>query len=100
MTLLPVKNTVCRAPPTVKEIASGAYPYYRPLYVAFKSGLDSRTDEFVEWLLNDRGQGIIEEQGTVTLAQGAKLAKRYQHYRNTSLIINFEALQAGAQDGL
>ena len=84
--------------PTVKGIASGAYPYYRPLYVAFKPGLNSRADEFVEWLLSDSGQGIIEEQGTVTLAQGALLAKRYQHYRNTSLIVNFEALQAGAQN--
>jgi phosphate transport system substrate-binding protein len=83
--------------PTVKEIASGAYPYYRPLFVAFKSGLDSRTDKFVEWLLSDRGQGIIEEQGTVTLAQGALLANRYEHYGNTSLIVNFEALQARAQ---
>jgi len=83
--------------PTVKEIASGAYPYYRPLYVAFKPGLDSRTDEFVEWLLSDRGQGIIEEQGTVTLAQGALLAKRYEYFGNTSLIVNFEALQARAQ---
>jgi phosphate transport system substrate-binding protein len=84
-------------PPTVKEIASGAYPYYRPLYVAFKSGLDSRTDEFVEWLLSDRGQGVIEEQGTVTLAQGALLAKRYEYFGDTSLIVNFEALQARGQ---
>jgi phosphate transport system substrate-binding protein len=83
--------------PTVNEIASGAYPYYRPLYVAFKPGLKSRTDEFVEWLLGDRGQGIIEEQGTVNLAQGASLAKRYEHFGNTSLIVNFEALQARAQ---
>jgi phosphate transport system substrate-binding protein len=83
--------------PTVKGIASGAYPYYRPLYVAFKSGLDSRTDEFVEWLLSDRGQGIIEEQGTVTLAQGALLARRYEYFGNTSLIVNFEAIQARAQ---
>jgi hypothetical protein len=51
----------------------------------------------VEWLLSDRGQGIIEEQGTVTLAQGALLAKRYEYFGNTSLIVNFEALQARVQ---
>ncbi len=83
--------------PTVKGIASGAYPYYRPLYIAFKSGLNSRADDFVEWLLSDRGQGIIEEQGTVTLAQGALLTKRYEHFGDTSLIVNFGALQARAQ---
>jgi phosphate transport system substrate-binding protein len=82
--------------PTAKRIIAGEYPYYRPLYVAFKPGIDSRTDAFVEWLLDDEGQGIIEAQGTITLAQGALLAARYQHYRNPSLIVNFEALQAGA----
>ena len=83
--------------PTANRITSAEYPYYRPLYVAFKPGIDSRTDAFVEWLLDEKGQGIIEEQGTITLAQGALLAKQYQHYRNPSLIINFDALQAGAQ---
>ncbi len=84
--------------PTEKRITAGEYPYYRPLYVAFKPGVDNRTDAFVEWLLDDAGQAIIEEQGTITLAQGVLLAERYQYYRNPSLIINFETLHAGAQN--
>jgi phosphate transport system substrate-binding protein len=84
--------------PTVGAISSGAYPYYRPLYIAFKPGGSDRADDFVTWLLSEKGQTIIAEQGTVTLAEGTLLAKRYGHYRNTSLIINFDALQDTAQN--
>jgi phosphate transport system substrate-binding protein len=78
--------------PTAEAISSGAYPYYRPLYIAFKPGVDARADAFVSWFLDDKGQGVIRSQGTVTLAQGALLASRYEHFRNTSLIVNFDTL--------
>ena len=85
--------------PTPKNIASGEYPYYRPLYVAYRPGQNRKVDAFVKWLLGEQGQAVIERQKTVTLKQGARLTKSYAHFGNTRQISNYAALLEMAQRG-
>jgi phosphate transport system substrate-binding protein len=83
--------------PTVENISNGAYPYFRPLYIAFKPELNQEAGRFVEWILGDRGQAIVKAQGAVTLAQGVGLAAKYAHFGDTSLIHNYESLMERAR---
>lgn len=78
--------------PTPENIASGAYPYFRPLYIAYKPASNPGAAEFVAWLLSDRGQAVVGECGTVTVAQGARLAKMYKYYEDVRQIANFATL--------
>lgn len=81
-----------------KVIANGEYPYYRPLYIAYRPGASQKADQFVAWLLSDKGQAIIEQQKTVTLLQGARLTRTFAHFGNTKQISNYEALLKLADD--
>ena len=76
--------------PSVENIASGAYPYYRPLYIAFVRGRNPHADRFVRWLIGPRGQKTIESQQTVTLYQGRQLAKRCEALPKSAF--NFDQL--------
>ncbi len=77
--------------PTVENIASGAYPYFRPLYLAYKPS-NKAAAKFVEWLLSPAGQQVVAEEGTVTLEQGARLAGMYAHFEGVSQIVNHAML--------
>ena len=78
--------------PTAENIGSGAYPYYRPLYVAHPPRVNQTTKGFVEWLISPDGQSVVESQGTVTLAQGSTLVSSYKHFENPGIITNYEVL--------
>ncbi len=78
--------------PTVENIASGAYPYFRPLYIAYKPDKDPAAARFVAWLLSKPGQAEVEAQGTVTLRQGARLMARFAHFDAKPQIVNYQAL--------
>lgn len=63
--------------PDYQNIASGAYPYFRPLYL-FTNGVPSgEAKGFVDFALSPAGQAVIKSQGTVNLADGANLEPRY-----------------------
>ena len=79
-------------PPSPESIANGDYPYFRPLYLAYRPGVNLQADRFVTWLLSDAGQKVIEDQQTVSLRQGARLTKSYAHFGQTQQIINYAAL--------
>jgi len=85
--------------PDVRNISSGVYPYFRPLYVAYLPQSNAAAKRFVEWLLSDKGQQVIGTQGTVTLAQGAALTERYRHFENVGQIPNYQALLELARRG-
>ena len=84
--------------PDPEKIASGEYPYYRPLYVAYRPGVNAKADRFIEWLLGEKGQAVIRQQNTVTLAQGVKLTTSYAHFGNTEQISNYQSLMKLATD--
>ncbi len=62
--------------PTKENIASGKYPFYRPLYLVTKESPSGEVKKFIEFALSPEGQKIIAEQGTVTLAEGKSLKGR------------------------
>lgn len=84
--------------PTPEHIASGEYPYYRPLYIAYRPGINAETDRFVAWLSGHEGQAIIERERAVSLSQGATLASSYRHFGETSMISNYDMLRRLARD--
>ncbi|KUK45038.1 MAG: phosphate ABC transporter substrate-binding protein [Methanothrix sp.] len=49
--------------PTTESIKSDAYPLSRPLYVMTWNEPDSGEEAFIEFLLGDEGQSIVEEIG-------------------------------------
>ncbi len=79
--------------PTPQNIAEGKYPYFRPLYVAFRPGENPEADRFVAWLLSEQGQAEIERQGTVSLRQGSSLVSKFAHLPATTQISNYETIK-------
>jgi phosphate transport system substrate-binding protein len=61
------------AAPDKEQIASGAYPLFRPLYMTLHKRPGKEARSFVDFVLSDEGQGIISQQGTVNLAEGRDL---------------------------
>ncbi len=84
--------------PTSENIANGTYPYFRPLYLAYKPE-NAGARRFVEWLIGDRGQQIVAAEGTVTLAEGAGLVSSYRHYEDVGQIVNYATLLEKAAEG-
>lgn len=60
--------------PTKENIASGKYPFFRPLYVAVnKTNKDPKVLGFVKFLLGPEGQKIISDADTVNIEEGSAL---------------------------
>lgn len=59
--------------PTKKNIASGHYPLFRPLYIAVNAKADKETRKAIDFILSKEGQEIISAQGTVNLEEGKAL---------------------------
>jgi len=59
--------------PTKKNIMTGRYPFYRPLYLTTRGEPTGEVKAFVEFALSAGGQAIISRQGTVNLAEGKSL---------------------------
>lgn len=77
---------------TVKNIAAGDYPFFRPLYIATQGEPTGEVKKFLEWLLSAEGQEVVKKCGTVTLEQGRDLKKKFKFWLNTDRIINFDML--------
>jgi phosphate transport system substrate-binding protein len=77
---------------TVANIGSGAYPTLRPLYLMTKGAPAGETKKFIDWLLSDEGQKVVETAGTVSLQQGAGLKAKFKYWENTNKITNFNDL--------
>ena len=77
---------------SVQNIASGHYPTFRPLYLATQGKPKGENKSFLDWLLSDKGQKVVEQCGTVTLKQGAGLKSKFKHWLNTDRIVNFKDL--------
>lgn len=59
--------------PTKENIASGAYPLFRPLYLALGKTASPEAKAVVDYVLSAEGQAIISKQGTVNMQEGAAL---------------------------
>lgn len=85
--------------PEPKHIASGKYPYYRPLYLAYKN-LGADQQAFLDWIQSDAGQAVITSQGTVNIEEGWRLPVSFGHWTEVENIENLAALQAEAKKRL
>ncbi len=77
---------------TQENIASGAYSTFRPLYLTTKGKPEGDVKDFLDWLLSDEGQDVIEAAGTVSLRQGKGLKEKFQHWESTDRIVNFDSV--------
>jgi len=59
--------------PTKENIASGAYPLWRPLYIAKNKQASEQATKVVDFILSEEGQAIVSAQGTVNLKEGEAL---------------------------
>lgn len=75
--------------PSKANVASGTYPFYRPLYLMTKGDPQGEVKIFIDWLLSTEGQKVVSEQGTVNLSEGKNLIKTYKYWEHTDLIWNF-----------
>ena len=60
--------------PTKENIANGSYPLFRPLYLTLNKNPSNSSKKFVQFVLDDDGQEIISDEGTVNLREGEKIA--------------------------
>ena len=77
---------------SVENIASGAYPTFRPLYLATKGKPAGEVKKFLDWLLSAEGQDVVESSGTVSVRQGAGMKAKFKFWENTDRIVNFASL--------
>jgi len=80
------------AVPDAKQIASGRYPYYRPLYLAHAPELTGEQALFRNWLLGACGQAAVADAGTVNLAAGLRLMGSFRAFGAVEQITNHDAL--------
>jgi len=63
--------------PSKENIISGEYILFRPLYVVTAKKASDKVKEFLKFAKSSKGQEVISSQGTVTLAEGKSLWKKY-----------------------
>lgn len=76
--------------PTKDNVASGTYPFFRPLYLLTKGEPQGEVKNFMDWLLSAQGQQVVSDQGTVNLAEGRNLVKMYKYWEHTDLTVNYQ----------
>nr|WP_269135867.1 substrate-binding domain-containing protein [Sporosarcina cyprini] len=59
------------AEPTVETIRSGAYPITRELYAITARSDNPNVDAFIDWILSDEGQELVEKTGYVGINSAA-----------------------------
>jgi phosphate transport system substrate-binding protein len=57
---------------TPENVKNGSYPVARPFIVAAKDGLSRTARDFVDFVLSDEGQSIVEEEGYIGVWGGGK----------------------------
>ncbi len=57
--------------PTVENVASGAYPISRALYMYTRGQPQGAVRTYLQWCLSEKGQAIVRELGFVPVSEGA-----------------------------
>lgn len=60
------------------NVASGAYPLHRPLYLVSYKDTPEEVRDFIRFATSPEGQEIIKNEGTVNLRDGARLWPSYR----------------------
>jgi len=59
--------TVAGVAPSKESIKAGTYPISRKLYMVTKGEAIGKAKNFIDYILSDEGQGIVEEEGFVSV---------------------------------
>ncbi|MBU6998671.1 MAG: phosphate ABC transporter substrate-binding protein [Theionarchaea archaeon] len=51
--------------PTIENVKNGSYPISRNLYLLVKGGPEGLAKDFIDFILSDEGQSIVQEEGFV-----------------------------------
>lgn len=76
-------------PCTKENVASGRYPFFRPLYLITRGKPRGELKKFLDWIISDEGQAVIGSVGTVTLEEGRGLKEKFKFWEHTDLILNY-----------
>lgn len=77
-----------------ENIASGKYPFYRPLYLSVNPEIENyvQVKQFIDWVLSPEAQKIIDSVGTVNLQRGKGLKNTFMYWESKDKIANFASL--------
>jgi phosphate transport system substrate-binding protein len=84
--------------PSYENIATGKYPYTRPLYLFTNKIPTPHAQDFIQFILSDKGQEIIKGLKIVTIAD-AKTGGAYEKYDAKMESINVTAWEHGEGHG-
>ena len=76
--------------PSKENIASGKYPFYRPLFLTANPNSQNykKVKTFLEWVLSAEAQKIIDTVGTVNLQKGNGLNATFKYWESRDKIVN------------
>ena len=74
---------------TKESVASGDYPFFRPLYLITRGKPTGQLKKFLDWITSDEGQAVISSVGTVTLKEGQGLKDKFKFWEQTDFILNY-----------
>lgn len=77
-------------PCTKENVASGTYPFFRPLYLITRGKPTGELKKFLDWIVSDEGQAVISSVGTVTLKEGRGLKEKFKFWEHTEFILNYK----------
>lgn len=58
--------------PTMENIKSGSYEIARPFNIATKSQVSEATTDFINYILSQEGQAVVEEHGYIQISDSAE----------------------------
>lgn len=59
------------AAPTVANVQNGSYPVARPFLIATKGEVSEAAGDFIDFILSERGQAVVEANGYIPLEDAA-----------------------------
>ncbi len=62
--------------PTLKNVQDGTYPIARPLFLYTVGKPEGAAREYIEWIVSEEGQKIVEAEGFVSLTPGQMQEQR------------------------
>ncbi len=75
--------------PNKANIASGAYPLFRPLYLVTYQAPKGEVKRFLDFALGQKAQALISALGTVNLVEGQQLKDKFlQKHKNRYFDLN------------
>jgi len=70
--------TVNGIAPSKRNIMTGEYPLFRPIYLTSNKDPAKKVQRFIDYILSDEGQHVISKTGTVNLKEGRDLVTLWQ----------------------